>query len=159
MPFWKNLFFFEKYWWKNCKGGFFSESEIRFSNLQKKVFQKTGRAKHNIGQHYNITTLECCNVVSIFFQCCKKLKKKKIYCCLWWLWLWLRWQWWFQKLISLSINLKHDIKLFCGFTHIAHKLSTNCTWGQFLYKVCFILRKSPNNLLSIFGLIEKIMHH
>ena len=39
------------------KGGFLSESEIRFSNLQKKVFQKMGRAKHNIGQHYNITTL------------------------------------------------------------------------------------------------------
>ena len=39
------------------KGGFFSESEIRFSNLQKKVFQKTGRAKHNIGQHYNIRML------------------------------------------------------------------------------------------------------
>ena len=45
-----------------------------------------------------------------------------------------------SETIFLSINPKHDIKLFCRFTQIAHKLSTNCTWGQFLFKVCFILR-------------------
>ena len=48
----------------------------------------------------------------------------------------------FVDLRKMHINCPHD-----------------CTWRQFLYNVCFILHKSPNNLLSIFGLIEKIMHH
>ena len=61
-------------------------------------------------------------------------------------------------IIFLYIKPKHDMKMFGGFTQIVHKLFTDCTWGQFLYNLCFILRKSPNNPLSIFGLIEKIVH-
>ena len=40
-----------------------------------------------------------------------------------------------KTLFFLSINPKHDMKLFCGFTQIVHKLFTNCTCGQLLYKV------------------------
>ena len=61
-------------------------------------------------------------------------------------------------IIFLYIKPKHDMKMFGGFTQIVHKLFTKLYLRTIFVQSMYNLCKSPNNLLSIFGLIDKIVH-